>query len=46
MFNLIRIIEILSRFIRIKCKILYWKIKYGKRLKIGKNLKFKKKIQY
>ena len=34
--------EKVKKFIVIKSKILYWKIKYGKRIKIGKGLKFRK----
>ena len=42
MYSLIKFAENVIKFIRIKCKILYWKIKYGKNIKIGKNLTFKK----
>ena len=42
MYKIIKFIEDVVKFIRIKIKILYWKIKYGKRIKIGKRFRFRK----
>ena len=42
MYKLIKFFENVVKFFRIKFKILYWKIKYGKNLKIGKNFTFRK----
>lgn len=36
--------EFIGNLIRIKCKIIYWKLKYGKRIKIGRHLKFRKRF--
>ena len=33
------------KFIRIRIKIFYWKLKYGKRIEIGKNLRFRKNLK-
>ncbi|MDO5555313.1 MAG: acyltransferase [Clostridia bacterium] len=41
MYRILQLIESIFRVLRNKIKILYWKIKYGKRLKIGKGLKFR-----
>lgn len=44
MYNLIVLVEkIYNVFIR-KCKLLFWKIKYGKRFVYGKNFKFRKRF--
>jgi len=42
MYKLCKFVENIFKFVRIKFKIFYWKIKYGKRIKIGKNFKFRK----
>ena len=42
MYSILKFIENVIRFIRIKIKILYWKLKYGKRIKIGKKFRFRK----
>ncbi|MGN1383966.1 MAG: hypothetical protein ACI4XD_01585 [Clostridia bacterium] len=42
MYKIIKFIENVIKFLKIKTKIIYWKIKYGKRIKIGKNFKFRK----
>lgn len=42
MYSLINFLEKLINKIRQLLKIIYWKIKYGNRIKIGKNLKFRK----
>lgn len=44
MFYIIKGIEFIGNYIRIKCKILFWKLKYGKRIRIGRNLKFRKRF--
>ena len=44
MYYLFKGLEVILNFIRIKCKIIIWKLKYGKRIKIGKNLKFRKRF--
>ena len=44
MYKLCKFVENILKFIRIKLKVLYWKLKYGKRIKIGKNLRFRKGI--
>lgn len=42
MYSIIKFIENVGKFFRIKLKIIYWKLKYGKRIKIGKKLRFRK----
>ena len=42
MYNIVKFFENVVKFIRIKTKILYWKLKYGKRIKIGKGLTFRR----
>lgn len=42
MYTLVKFIENVIKFIRIKFKIFYWKIKYGKNIQFGKNITFKK----
>lgn len=42
MYKILKFIENVIKFFRIKFKILYWKIKYGNHLKIGKHLTFRK----
>lgn len=42
MEKIINIIEYIIRIFIIKYKIVYWKLKYGKRIKIGKKLRFRK----
>jgi len=42
MYYIIKSIENVIKFFRNKIKIIYWKMKYGKRIKIGKNFKFRK----
>ena len=42
MYIIFKCVENLCKIIRIKVKILYWKLKYGKRIKIGKKLNFRK----
>lgn len=42
MFKLITIIEKSIRYLIIKNKILFWKVKYGNRLKIGKKVRFRR----
>ena len=44
MYIVIKFLENVAKFFRIKLKILYWKLKYGKRIKIGKNFKFRKSL--
>ena len=44
LYYLFKGIEYIGNFIRMKSKILYWKLKYGKRIKIGKHLKFRKRF--
>lgn len=44
MYSVITLIENIIKLIKIKSKILYWKLKYGKRIKIGKNLRFRKRF--
>lgn len=44
MYYFFKGLEAILNFIRIKCKIIIWKLKYGKRIKIGKNLKFRKRF--
>ena len=44
MYYFFKGLEFVCNIIRIKYKILYWKLKYGKRIKIGKNLKFRKRM--
>ncbi len=38
------LIEKVINKIKIKLKIMYWKLKYGKRIQIGKNLCFRKRL--
>ncbi len=42
MYKLCKFFENVIKFFRIKIKIVYWKIKYGKNIKIGKSLTFRK----
>lgn len=42
MYNICKFLENIVKYFKIKIKIMYWKIKYGKRIKIGKNLHFRK----
>lgn len=42
MYSICNFIENAIKFLKIKMKIAYWKIKYGKRIKIGKKLHFRK----
>lgn len=42
MYSICNFIENTIKFLRIKTKIVYWKIKYGKRIKIGKKFHFRK----
>lgn len=42
MYNICTFIENVIKFFNIKIKLLYWKIKYGKRLKLGKKITFRK----
>ena len=44
MYYIIKIIAKIVVFMTMKFKIFYWKLKYGKRLKVGKNLKFRKRF--
>lgn len=44
MFKICTFIEKVIRFIKIKLKICFWKLKYGKRIKIGKGLQFRKRF--
>ena len=44
MYNIIKFIENVFRWIKIKISILYWKLKYGKRIKIGRNFRFRKSL--
>ena len=44
MYRIIVLIENISRLLKNKIKILFWKIKYGKRIKIGKNFRFRKNL--
>lgn len=44
MFNICDFIEQKNKLIIRKLKVLFWKIKYGSRLKIGKNLLFRKRF--
>lgn len=45
MFNIIKFIENVKKFLRIKLKIVYWKLKYGKNIVIGKRLIFEKNFK-
>lgn len=45
MYNVLVFIEKVLKYIRIKMKICYWKLKYGRRIQIGKNLKFRKDLR-
>lgn len=42
MYSIIKFIENVCRYIKMKIKIRYLKIKYGKRIKIGKKFRFRK----
>lgn len=42
MYRVCKLIENIFKVIRIKLKVLYWKLKYGKRIKIGKKFRFRK----
>lgn len=42
MYSICNFIENAIKFLKMKMKIAYWKIKYGKRIKIGKKLHFRK----
>lgn len=42
MYTLFKFIENMYKYIGIKIKVFYWKLKYGKRICIGKNFKFRK----
>lgn len=42
MYDICTFLENVKKFFNIKTKLLYWKIKYGKRLKLGKNVTFRK----
>lgn len=44
MYKVIKFIENFFQLIKVKVKILYWKLKYGKRIKIGKNFRFRKRM--
>ena len=44
MYYFLKGIEKVFNIIRTKVKMIYWKLKYGKRIKIGKNLKFRKRM--
>lgn len=44
MYSIIKFLENIKKFVIIKLKIIYWKIKYGKNIKIGKNLTFRKRF--
>ena len=45
MYSLITFIEKIIKFIRIKIMVFYWKLKYGKRIEIGKNFRFRKNLK-
>ncbi|MCI8412246.1 MAG: hypothetical protein HFJ40_07495 [Clostridia bacterium] len=42
MYSIFKFVENVVKFIKIKIRILYWKMKYGKRIKIGKKFRFRK----
>ncbi|MBQ8472249.1 MAG: acyltransferase [Bacilli bacterium] len=44
MYIVIKFLENIKKFLRIKIKIFYFKLKYGKRLKIGSHLIFEKRF--
>ena len=44
MYNICTFLERVIKILNIKIKIVYWKIKYGKRIKVGKNLRFRKRF--
>lgn len=44
MYSIIKFIENVLKFFKIKFKIIYWKLKYGKRIKIGKKFRFRKEL--
>lgn len=44
MYRIIQLMENAFRKCKNKTKILFWKIKYGKRIKIGKNFEFRKSL--
>jgi len=45
MYDIVKFLENSVKFFRIKIKILYWKLKYGKRIKIGKGVTFRDKMK-
>lgn len=44
MYKVVKLFENIKKFIRIKLKIFYFKLKYGNRIKIGKHLIFEKRF--
>lgn len=44
MYTICNFLENIIKFLRMKIKILYWKLKYGKRIKIGRRISFRKKL--
>lgn len=42
MYYICKVLEKIIEILKIRIKVLYWKIKYGKRIKIGKKIKFRK----
>lgn len=42
MYYIFKFIENIFKYLRMKSKIIYWKLKYGNRIKIGKNFRFRK----
>lgn len=44
MYNICKFLENIVKYFKIKIKIMYWKVKYGRRLKIGKNFHFRKEL--
>ena len=42
MYNIIKFLENVFKALRIEIKLIYWKLKYGKRIKIGKKFRFRK----
>lgn len=42
LYEVFKFFENVNKLIRIKVKICYWKLKYGKRIKIGKKFRFRK----
>lgn len=45
MYHFIKFFENVMKYIRIEFKIIYWKLKYGNRIKFGKNVRFRKRFQ-